>query len=120
MSVKVADWPAVVVTEVGAEIEKSPVAPERATVCGLPEASSVTLNVPVRVPSAVGRNVTLIEHLAPAASEPPQVLVSAKSPLAEMLVIVKVALPLFVSVTVWAALVVPTAWPGKFRLDGES
>ncbi len=52
-------------------------------------------------------------QLAPAATELPQVSVSAKSPLAEILVIVKVAEPVLVSVTVCAALVVPTVWLAK-------
>ncbi len=82
--------------------------PVRLTVCGLPEALSVMLKVPVRVPDAVGVNVTLMVQLAPAATEPPQVSVSAKSPLAAILpVIVRAALPLLDSVTVCAALVVP-------------
>ncbi len=110
-SVKVTDRPAGVVTEAGdTESEKSPPVvpePERATVCGLPEALSVTLKVPVRVPDAVGPKVTLIAQLAPAATEPLQVLVAAKSPLAEMLLIVRVALPVLVSFTAWGALVEP-------------
>ena len=82
--------------------------PVRLTVCGLPEALSVMLKVPVRVPDAVGVNVTLIVQLAPAATEPPHVSVSAKSALAAILpVIVRAALPVLDSVTVCAALVVP-------------
>ena len=41
---------------------------------------SVTATVAVRVPDAVGLNVTLIAQLAPAATELPQVLLWAKSP----------------------------------------
>src|SRR5258705_11485587 len=51
--------------------------PVRLTICGLPVASSVIVMVPVRVPVAVGVNVTLIVQLAPAATEVPQVLVCA-------------------------------------------
>ena len=51
--------------------------PVRLTVCGLPVALSVTVIVPGCVPVAVGVNVTLIVQLAPAATEVPQVLVSA-------------------------------------------
>jgi hypothetical protein len=51
--------------------------PERLTVCGLPAALSEMLTDAVRVPVAVGLNVTLIVQLPPAATELPQVLVSA-------------------------------------------
>jgi hypothetical protein len=43
------------------------------TVCGLPDALSVTLKAALRVPLAVGLKVTLIVQLALAASELPQV-----------------------------------------------
>jgi len=43
----------------------------------LPVALSVTVIVPVRVPTAVGVKVTLMEQLAPAAREVPQLLVWA-------------------------------------------
>jgi len=87
--------------------------PLRGTVCGLPPALSVTVNIPERAPKAVGENVTLILQLAPAASvaglmghaEAP-VLVSAKSPEAAIVLIVKAAVPVFVNVTTCAALVV--------------
>jgi hypothetical protein len=62
----------------------------------------------VRAPDAVGLNVTLMVQFPAAATELPQVLVSAKSPLAAILVIVRAALPVFDSVTVCAALVLPT------------
>src|SRR6266851_5517223 len=101
------------VPEVGeAKSEKSLVAvepiPVRLTDCGLPEVLSAMLKVPVRVPDAVGVNVTPMVQLAPAATELPQVFASAKSPLAAiLLVIVRAALPVLDSVTVCAALVVP-------------
>src|SRR5690348_230549 len=59
--------------------------PVRLTNCGLPGALSVTVRSPFRVPSAVGVNVTLIVQLAPARTELPQLLFSAKSPLVAML-----------------------------------
>jgi hypothetical protein len=113
LRVKVADWPAVTVPEIAeTESEKSPAVleplPVRLTDCGLPEALSVTLKLPGRVPDAVGVNVTLMVQFSPAARELPQVLFSAKSPLDAMLVIVRAALPVLDSVTVCAALVVPT------------
>src|SRR5579864_3082486 len=49
--------------------------PDRATVCGLPVALSVTVIVPGWLPVAVGVNITVMEQLAPAATEVPQVLV---------------------------------------------
>ena len=49
--------------------------PLRFTNCGLPAASSVTVNVPVRAPVAVGAKVTLIVQLPPAATDVPQLLV---------------------------------------------
>src|SRR5258708_9997162 len=106
------------VAEVGeAKREKSPVAgepvPVRLTDCGLPEALSVMLRVPVRLPDAVGVNVTLMVQFAPAATELPQVLVWAKSPLAETAVRVSEALPVLGSGTDCAALVGPTGWPAK-------
>jgi hypothetical protein len=73
------------------------------------------LTLALRPPFAEGVNVTLSVQLAPAASVvglSGQVFVCAKSaalaPLSEMLVMVSAAEPLFVSVTVLAALVVPT------------
>jgi len=47
--------------------------PLRATDCGLPAALSLTLSVALRVPDAVGLNVTVMLQLAPAANELPQV-----------------------------------------------
>jgi hypothetical protein len=93
--------------------------PMRLTDCGLPEALSVMLRVPVRVPEAVGLKVTLMLQLAPAATELPQLSVSAKSPLAEILVIVKLTVPVLVSVTVCAALVVPTVWLANVNEEAE-
>ena len=87
--------------------------PERLTVCGEPEALSVMLTLPVRAPAAVGVKVTLMEHAANAVpvlpgSPVPQLFVSAKSPLAAMLVMLNAPFPGLESVTDWAALVVLT------------
>ena len=82
--------------------------PVRLTVCGLPAALSVMVTAPVRVPVAVGLNVTLIVQLEPAESEVPQVVVDAKSPLVTMLVMLNNALPVFLRVTFFAPLVVFT------------
>jgi len=82
--------------------------PDSVTFCGLPAALSLTLSAAVRVPVAVGLNVILIVQLAPAASELPQVCVWAKSPalipVIAMPVMLKLVVPTFFSVTVFAAL----------------
>ena len=73
-----------------------------------------TLSAALRAPTAVGLKVTENVQLAPAAKVAPHVLVCAKSPpLAPVIVLllmvsVEPALPAFVSITVCAALVVPT------------
>jgi hypothetical protein len=86
--------------------------PVRLTVWGLPVALSVMLTDAVRDPVEVGLNVTLMVHFAPAPTLVPHVFVRAKSPLLvpvrAMLAIVSVALPVLVSVTTRAVLVVPT------------
>jgi hypothetical protein len=77
----------------------------------------------VRLPLAEGVNVTLIVHLWPAASDLPQVLVSAKLlrlvPWTERLLILKAALPVLLRVTVCVVLVVRTYWLPKATLVGE-
>jgi hypothetical protein len=62
-------------------------------------ALSVIVTTPVLVPVAVGLKVTLMVHLALAATLERQVLVWEKSPLTVMPVIVRVALPVLVRVT---------------------
>ena len=95
-------------TEVGERLTPGPVVPVplKLAVCGLPVALSATLRVPLRVPVAVGLNVTLMAQLALAARVEGlkgQLLVWAKSPLLVpvmlMLVIVNAELPLLVNVT---------------------
>ena len=73
--------------------------------------------VVVRAPAAVGRNVTLITQLPVVAGRlAPHGLDSPKSPafppVRVMLVMFKTAVPVLVSVTVFAALVVFTGWSG--------
>jgi hypothetical protein len=101
----------------------SPV-PVRPAVCGLPEELSLTTSVPDRIPAALGVKVTLTVQLDPAATPEPQLFVCAKSPLLvpviETLEMLTVVLPGLDSVTLCAELVVPTAWPVKVKLDGES
>src|SRR4029077_3567357 len=69
-------------TRIGAE----PV-PDRFATWGLFPASSVTLSAPILVPDAPGLNTTLILQVFPAGRLVPQVLASAKSPVAVMPVI---------------------------------
>jgi hypothetical protein len=47
--------------------------PERLIVCGLPTPFEVTVMLPVRVPAAVGVNVTLIVHVVSIGSDAAQV-----------------------------------------------
>jgi hypothetical protein len=130
VTLKLSVLPAVTVcVDVGPVNPKSGgvVVPVSGTVCGLPVALSVMVKVPMRVPAAVGVNVTLIVQFAFAASiagvigqAVVPVLVSAKSPDAAMELIVRGPVPEFVSVTVCAALVVFSAWLPKVRVVGAS
>ena len=63
------------------------------------------LTDPTAEPEAEGVKVTLIVQMALGATEDPQVFVSAKPALATMPVKVRGAVPLFVTVTICAALV---------------
>ena len=118
----VAEPPAeLIVSELG-EIDSVTVepVPDNETVCGAPLALSVMVRVPVRAPPAVGVKVTEMAQLAAAATLDPQVLVSAKSPVATIDVMLNAAEPLSVSVTVCAALVEPVFCAEKLRLAAES
>ena len=102
---KVAFCPALMVCEVGdpdADVTlKSGAAapiPDKAIDCGSPGALSLMVRVPMRLPVAVGLNLTEIRQLAPAESDP-HVLVCEKSPEIEMFVTLSVALPILVNVT---------------------
>ena len=94
--------------------------PVRETDCGEPAALSIATKVPRLVPTAVGVNITETVQLARAARLEPQVFVWAKSPEVAIELIVSAAVPVLVSVTVWAALVVPSVCEAKVRLVGES
>src|SRR5205807_1141352 len=91
-------------------------------ICGLPPASSASDSVPVRAPEAVGVKVTLMVQVPPAAKVAglvgqalAPVLVAATSPARPNALIVKAAVPVFVSVTVIAVLVVASSWLPKSR-----
>jgi hypothetical protein len=87
-------------------------------VVGLFTALLVIVTAPVRAPPVVGENVTLIVHVAFTARLVPQVFVCAKSPLAAIELIVADAVPLFVTVTDCAAVVLPTTVLANERLVG--
>jgi hypothetical protein len=98
--------------------------PLRVTVCGDPDALSVTVTDAPRLPAAVGVNVTEMLQFPPAATLAPHVLVCAKSPafvpVTAMLVIDRAPDPVLFSVTAWAVLVAPTFWLVKVRLPEVS
>jgi hypothetical protein len=86
--------------------------PVRATDCGLPFKLSAIEMVAARTPVPVGVNFTISTQLAFGGIVLPQLFVSEKSlalvPVIEMPLSVKLADPVFVTVTVCTALLVPT------------
>ena len=119
LTVKETELPATTLAEEGVvETAKSAPPPPRATSCGLVGALSVIVSWPVRLPAAVGVNVTSITQLAPAAKLLPQVLSCAKSPLTLMPAIRRTAVPVLLRVTACAALAIPTGWLEKVKLAG--
>ena len=83
-------------------------------------ALSMTVNVPLRVPDAVGVKVMLMVQLALPARPDPQLSVSAKSPLMVVALTVRGVDVRFVRVMGWELLVVPTNWLPKLRLVGAN
>src|SRR5437899_1806610 len=71
------------------------------------------------IPVPVSDTMTEMVHVAAAATEAPQVLVWLKSPLAAIVVMVRAADPVLVSVTTCAALAVFNGWFPKVRIAGE-
>ena len=97
--------------------------PDNATVCGLFPAESVKVSVAVRVPAAVGVNVTLTVQFPEPARAVPQVFAEmAKSPALAperaMLAILIEAVPPLANVTDCGEVVAPTAVFAKERLAG--
>jgi hypothetical protein len=82
-----------------------------------------TVNVPDSLVDTEGLKVTVMVQLAPALTVLPQVLVVVKSaalvPVTETLFIIRADPVLFVRVTFWLALAVPTAELVKVRVAGE-
>jgi hypothetical protein len=88
--------------------------PERATVCGLGVALSLKFKVAVRVPLTVGAKRTFTVQVAEGARLDPQVFEEiwkscGLAPDSVMLLIARVAAPLFVSVTIFCAPFPPIA-----------
>ena len=79
------------------------------------------VKIPVRTPITVGAKLTLTVQLLPAASVVPQVLLLiAKSPLIVMLLIFSVLVPVFVSLTTFAVLVVRSTLLPKASFVADS
>ena len=97
--------------------------PVRGMVCCEPvEELSLTNSEPKVVPANAAVNVTPIVQVEPGASvagEMGQLVAWAKGLVARIPEMVNASVPLSVSVTIWGALVTPTACPGKSRLPGE-
>ena len=85
---------------------------------------SVMTTEAVRLPLTAGVKLTLMVQPAPAETELPQLLVSAKSlafvPVIAMLEIVSAVLPVFVNETDDAPLVVPAPWLENVKPVGDS
>src|SRR5947207_5198574 len=99
--------------------------PLSATLCGLSAALSTKARLALRAPTAVGAKATSTVQVLPAATVAPlQVsLPVVKSPglapVSATLVMARFAASVLVTVTVWAALVVPTSWLPKERPAAE-
>jgi len=90
-------------------MEKSIPSPESGTICVPLAALLAMTSIPVRLPMAVGVNVTVIVQLAPPATLTPQLLLGLKSPMLALIEeMASVPLPLVVSVTDCPELVLPT------------
>jgi hypothetical protein len=107
-------------TVTGVPVPLATPVPLKVTVCGEPLALSVIVRAPVRLPEAVGVNVTEMVQFAPAATELAQFCVSAKSPDALIEVMYSAAVPEFVSVIVCTTLVEVVICEAKVRVDGDN
>lgn len=94
--------------------------PVKVTFCGLPTALSLIERVPLTTPLATGEKETEMVQLAPAARVLRQVCVCEKPAVGAMLEIVSDAVPVFVRVMTWAALLVPLSCVPNVRLVGDS
>ena len=113
----------VYVTLAGVNAAGAPPVPDSGTVCGLFAALSLIVSVPVSTPTPVGVKVTLIWQVFPAASVLPQAFAlaaCAKGPLIVMLLMSSVALPVLLTVMVFAAPVSPHTTLPQVREVGDS
>src|SRR5258708_13450199 len=97
--------------ELGDTVAAAPLFPiptRNITCCGLLYALSVITMLPPRDQTAVGLNLTVIVQDDPTATGAVQLLVCEKSPVAIILLIVKLAVPELVTVTGIAVLLLPT------------
>jgi hypothetical protein len=102
-------------------IEKSSPVPVSATVCVPPVPLSVIVRVPDLVPPAVGSKKTPMVQLDPGETAAVQLLRTPKSAGdAVVLLIVRLRVPLFVTVTVCGSPVVPTYWLANVIAVGET
>jgi hypothetical protein len=92
------------VSEAGVTATAPIAVPLSVTVCAV--VPTVKARLPVRAPATVGVKVTLKVQDAEAASEVPQVVVRAKSPVIETPLTASATVALFLTVTTLAALVV--------------
>src|SRR5258708_9621692 len=92
--------------------------PLKATTFGLPLALLEMVKAPVRAPVTSGVKVTLMVHVASAASEAGHAVVNAKSPLVRIEAMASAPGPLLTRVTVWAGLAVSTVWGANDRVVG--
>ena len=95
-----------------------PPVPLRAAVCGLFEAPSVTVSVPLAAPEEVGAKYTYMGHEPWATTEDPQLLDTTNGPLTVTLLMLTAELPLLDRVKVNQAVPVPTGVLPKFSLAG--
>jgi hypothetical protein len=114
------EFPATTVAVVGfTAMPKSDPAPVNVTTCGLLGALSVIVKAPERVPTALGVKVTLIVQEAPVPRLWPQLVLSEKSPLGVILVMLKLAVPELVRVIAWELLLVCNGSLAKVRTEDE-
>ena len=120
-------WPAVTVAEVaptlGGSMAKFVAAPTRGTDCGVFAVLSASVKVALRVPTAVGMNVTLTVQVAAGAIGLLHVSCSRKSvgfaPENDKDAITSAPVPEFVMVSATGGLGVPTSWFVKFKLEDD-
>lgn len=97
--------------------------PPMVTLCGLPDTLSETFTAEERFPVLVGLNTTLMVQLAFTARDDGQVVVSEKSVVLPLEILMPVtvseAVPVFVRVITCAELFTPTCWLPKVKLVGD-